>query len=118
MLTKNTNSTKTLKKVAGKNKWHYSCYIVTLVTESFAFSYSCLGFSLFQMVADNGTNFPDATETLETFQWVTEGLLLMLVSTIGLIGNSCSVVTCARQRVQRIFHRLLLVLATFDTVSL
>ena len=73
--------------------------------------------SLLQMVADNGTNSPDATETLKTFQWVTEGLLLMLISSIGLIGNSCSVVTCARQRVQRIFHRLLLVLATFDTVS-
>ena len=69
------------------------------------------------MVADNGTNSSDATETLKTFQWVTEGLLLMLISSIGLIGNSCSVVTCARQRVQRIFHRLLLVLATFDTVS-
>ena len=54
--------------------------------------------SLLQMVADNGTNSPDATETLKTFQWVTEGLLLMLISSIGLIGNSCSVVTCARQR--------------------
>ena len=54
---------------------------------------------------------------LETFQWVTEGILLLLISVIGLFGNSCSVVTCARQRVQRIFHRLLLVLASFDTVS-
>ena len=54
---------------------------------------------------------------LETFQWVTEGILLLLLSAIGLFGNSCSVVTCARQRVQRIFHRLLLVLASFDTVS-
>ena len=31
MLTKNTNSAKTFKKVAGENKWHYSCYIVTLI---------------------------------------------------------------------------------------
>ena len=51
------------------------------------------------------------------FQWVTEGLLLFIISVIGLVGNSCSVVTCSRQRVQRIFHRLLLVLATFDTVT-
>ena len=70
------------------------------------------------VAANNGTHSPEATKTLETFQWVTEGLLLLLISSIGLIGNSCSVVTCARQRVQRIFHRLLLVLATFDTVSL
>ena len=30
MLAKNTNSAKTFKKVAGKNKWHYSCFIVIL----------------------------------------------------------------------------------------
>ena len=30
MLSKNTNSAKKLKKMAGKNKWHYSCYIVIL----------------------------------------------------------------------------------------
>ena len=51
------------------------------------------------------------------FQWFTEGLLLMLVSCIGLIGNACWVVTCAKQRIQRVFHRLLLTLATFDSVS-
>ena len=52
-----------------------------------------------------------------TFQWMTEGLLLFITSCIGLVGNTCSVITCSRQRVQRVFHRLLLVLATFDTVS-
>ena len=62
------------------------------------------------------------TESLESFsyydfQWFTEGLLLMLVSCIGLIGNACWVVTCAKQRIQRVFHRLLLTLATFDSVS-
>ena len=51
------------------------------------------------------------------FQWVTEGLLLLIVSSIGIVGNACSVVTCAKQRIQRVFHRLLLALATFDTVS-
>ena len=70
-------------------------------------------------MTENGTIGQEDAEKnpLETFQWVTEGMLLMLISAIGLFGNSCSVVTCARQRVQRIFHRLLLVLATFDTVS-
>ena len=52
-----------------------------------------------------------------TFQWVTEGLLLFLISFIGLIGNFWLVVKSSRQRVQRVFHRLLLALATFDTVS-
>ena len=51
------------------------------------------------------------------FQWVTEGLLLVIVSSIGIVGNACSVVTCTKQRIQRVFHRLLLALATFDTVS-
>ena len=31
MLPKNTKLAKSFKKVAGKNKWHYSCYIVILV---------------------------------------------------------------------------------------
>ena len=33
VLTKSTNLTKTFKKVAGKNKWHYSCYIVILIAK-------------------------------------------------------------------------------------
>ena len=51
------------------------------------------------------------------FQFYTEGLFLFIVGAIGLVGNSCSVVTFARQRIQRVFHRLLLILATFDAVS-
>jgi len=51
-----------------------------------------------------------------TFQWVTEGLLLFFISFIGLIGNFWLVVKSSRQRVQRVFHRLLLALATFDTI--
>ena len=31
MLIKDTNTAKTFKKVAGKNKWQHSCSIVTLV---------------------------------------------------------------------------------------
>ena len=61
-------------------------------------------------------NISSEEDSKITLQWVTEGLLLTIISCIGLVGNSCSVVTCSRQRVQRVFHRLLLVLATFDTV--
>ena len=46
MLAKNTNSTKTFRKVAGKNKWHYSCYIVTLKKAWFlAFEEMCAFFT-------------------------------------------------------------------------
>ena len=45
VLTKNTNSAKTFKKVAGKNKWHYSCYIVTLILCAWYYCVNPLGFS-------------------------------------------------------------------------
>lgn len=41
----------------------------------------------------------------------------MIVGVIGLVGNSFSVLSFARQRIQRVFHRLLLALATFDSVN-
>jgi bacteriorhodopsin len=66
---------------------------------------------------DTSTALDMDTESIYNFQWFTEGLLLFIVSCIGLVGNSCAVATCSRQRVQRVFHRLLLVLATFDAVS-
>ena len=50
------------------------------------------------------------------FMWVTEGLLLLAVGGVGLAGNACSVVVFARQRIQRVFHHLLLMLAIFDGV--
>ena len=59
----------------------------------------------------------DDSESQIDFQWITEGLLLLLTGCIGLVGNTCSLVTCARQRIQRVFHRLLVALATFDSVS-
>ena len=59
----------------------------------------------------------DESESQIDFQWITEGLLLLLTGCIGLVGNTCSLVTCARQRIQRVFHRLLVALATFDSVS-
>ena len=64
-----------------------------------------------------GEEYYSETFPIYNFQWVTEGLLLLIVSIIGIVGNACSVVTCTKQRIQRVFHRLLLALATFDTVS-
>jgi hypothetical protein len=51
------------------------------------------------------------------FPWLTEGLLLLVVGLIGLVGNTCSIAIFARQRIQRVFHHLLLMLAAFDAVS-
>ena len=53
-----------------------------------------------------------------TFNFVVEGLLLLLVATLGLVGNFASFVILMRKKVQQIFHNLLLLLSTFDTVSI
>lgn len=52
------------------------------------------------------------------FQWMTEGLLIFIIGIIGLVGNGISIWTFSRQRIHRIFHNLLLVLAIFDIVSI
>jgi len=40
----------------------------------------------------------------------------MIVGSLGLVGNSCSLFLFARQKVHRIFHNLLFLLAIFDLV--
>ena len=52
----------------------------------------------------------------ETFNLVVEGVLLLLVASIGLLGNFTSFVILMRRKVQKIFHNLLFLLSTFDTV--
>ena len=52
-----------------------------------------------------------------TFNFVVEGVLLLLVAALGLAGNLASFVILMRQKVQKIFHNLLFLLSTFDTVS-
>ncbi len=47
---------------------------------------------------------------------MTEGVLVLVVGVAGVVGNGASVWTFSRQRVHRIFHNLLLVLAIFDIV--
>ena len=53
---------------------------------------------------------------VETFNFVVEGVLLLLVASIGLLGNFTSFVILMRRKVQKIFHNLLFLLSTFDTV--
>ena len=52
-----------------------------------------------------------------TFNFVVEGVLLLLVACLGLAGNLASYVILMRQKVQKIFHNLLFLLTTLDTVS-
>ena len=52
------------------------------------------------------------------FRWVVEGVLISIAFGIGVVGNSFSVIIFSRQKVHRIFHHLLLLLAIFDLVSI
>ena len=51
-----------------------------------------------------------------TFNFVVEGVLLLMVAVLGLAGNLASFVILFRQKAQKIFHNLLFLLSTFDTV--
>lgn len=53
----------------------------------------------------------------DDFAWVVEGLLLIIIGAFGLFGNGSAIIIFSRQRIQRVFHHLLLLLAIFDTVS-
>ena len=45
-----------------------------------------------------------------------EGVLLLAVALVGLIGNLISFVTIFRQKIQKTFHNLLFLLTVFDMV--
>ena len=49
-------------------------------------------------------------------KFLLEGVLLLAVVLVGLIGNFTSFVTISRQKIQRTFHNLLLLLTVFDLV--
>ena len=50
------------------------------------------------------------------FCWFFEGVLLLVIGIVGLIGNALSVYFFFRQKTHKAFHNLLLTLAVFDTV--
>ena len=56
-------------------------------------------------------------EEEDVFAWVVEGVLILVAFLVGLFGNGFSIVIFSRQKVHRIFHHLLLLLAIFDMVS-
>ena len=64
--------------------------------------------------------FPEEAplEAQDPFAWVVEGVLILIAFLVGIFGNCFSVIVFSRQKVHRIFHHLLLLLALFDIVSI
>jgi Co/Zn/Cd efflux system component len=54
---------------------------------------------------------------LVTVTFLVEGVLIMMVACMGLVGNILSFVVLHSQKVQKTFHNLLILLNTFDMVS-
>ena len=76
---------------------------------------NCLAFNLASILKKVFSE-PDL-ETDDAFAWVVEGVLILAAFMVGLFGNGFSIVIFSRQKVHRIFHHLLLLLAIFDMVS-
>ena len=53
-----------------------------------------------------------------TITFLVEGVMLLIVACIGLVGNILSFTVLSRQGLQKIFHNLLLLLNIFDMVYL
>jgi len=70
----------------------------------------------------NGTNasrtLGECVLNVEQYEFLVEGVILTIVSFVGILGNFASFVKFSQQRSQRLFHYLLLGLATFDMVYL
>ena len=54
---------------------------------------------------------------LATFTFLVEGVLLLLVACVGLVGNILSFMVLSTQGLQKTFHNLLLLLNIFDMVG-
>ena len=54
---------------------------------------------------------------LATITFLVEGVMLVLVDCVGLVGNTLSFMVLSTQGLQKTFHNLLLLLNIFDMVS-
>ena len=54
---------------------------------------------------------------LATITFLVEGVLLLLVACVGLVGNILSFMVLSTQGLQKTFHNLLLLLNIFDMVG-
>ena len=100
-------------------RWSVSDKKVQLHRQKWSFKFDIK--IIFLRRLENLTALTDLMEAGEgwdvTFNFVVEGVLLLLVAALGLAGNLASFVILMRQKVQKIFHNLLFLLSTFDTVS-
>ena len=60
--------------------------------------------------------FLEHTSYLVTF--IFEGIVLLIVALVGLVGNLASFITIFSQKVQKTFHSLLFLLSIFDMVRI
>ena len=58
----------------------------------------------------------DHTSASYLVEFIFEGVILLIVALVGLVGNFASFVTIFNQKVQKTFHSLLFLLSIFDTV--
>ena len=77
---------------------------------------SCLSYHV-ESILQNLFTEPDHFEEEDLFSWMVEGVMILVAFVVGLFGNSFSIAIFSRQKVHRIFHHLLLLLAIFDMVS-
>ena len=69
---------------------------------------------------DTGGSEMDSEEAASNlmFEFITEGVLLIVISILGFIGNSMSVYVLLRPSVRGIFSNILMGLASFDALFL
>ena len=90
-----------------------------MINDSFYDDYS----NLLNLTSEDAYEEANATvnmapgHEINWFEWATEGVLILIIGILGLLGNCISIWSFSRQKVHRIFHNLLLILAIFDIVS-
>ena len=71
---------------------------------------------IIQGISDEDHEMMEHTSYLVTF--IFEGIVLLIVALIGLVGNLASFITIFSQKVQKTFHSLLFLLSIFDMVRI
>lgn len=101
-----------------RKKWHYICHhrmeFCLIVLKSLLL----LGNTSLDVIKglpqEEMGEFMDHTNYLVTF--IFEGIVLLIVALVGLVGNLASFITILSQKVQKTFHSLLFLLSIFDMV--
>ena len=87
----------------------------SVIENTITMNETCFSYNV-ESILQNVFSKPELEEE-DVFAWVVEGVLILMAFLVGLFGNGFSIVIFSRQKVHRIFHHLLLLLAIFDMVS-